>query len=114
MSRHIDFASNRDQRMAETPSMLSVEHRPLYGSKEVDEIICSCGWRGPAFGVPEHYESVARDARKSLEKFVTLMETESVVSDWEILDRLEARAGYLSPAQFLIAMRNQGFERKET
>jgi hypothetical protein len=93
--------------------MLDVEHRPVYGSNEVDEIICSCGWRGPAFALPEHYEAVARDARESLENFVALMEAESVENDWENLDRLEAKPGYLSPVQFLIAVRNRGFMRTD-
>lgn len=93
--------------------MLDVEHRPVYGSNEVDEIICSCGWRGPAFALPEHYEAVARDARESLEKFVALMEAEAVENDWENLDGLEAKPGYLSPLQFLIAARNRGFMRTD-
>ena len=94
--------------------MLSVEHRPVYGSKEADEIICSCGWRGPAFGVAEHYEKVARDAGDRLANFVTLMENECAGDEWEILDRLEAKAGYLSPVQFLIALRNLRFGGKES
>ncbi len=102
------------QRRNTGTSMLSVEHRAVYGSKEVDEIICSCGWRGPAFGVAEHYEKAARDAGESLAKFVTLMENECAGDEWEILDRLEDKAGYLSPVQFLVAVRNLRFRSEES
>jgi hypothetical protein len=94
--------------------MLDVAHRPVYGSSEIDEIICSCGWHGPTFALPEHYEKVARDARESLESFVAFMEIESIENDWGTLDGLEAKAGYLSPAQFLIAVRNQGFTSRDS
>jgi hypothetical protein len=93
--------------------MFDVEHRPVYGSKEADEFICSCGWRGPAFEVTDHYENVANEARASVEKFVTLVEDECAGDDWKVLDRFEAEAGYLSPHQFVIAVRNQGFKRKD-
>jgi hypothetical protein len=94
--------------------MLDVEHRPLYGSKEADEIICSCGWRGPAFGLPEHYERVARDAAESLNVFLKLVENECAGDDWALLDKLEDKPGYLSPLQFLIAVRNRGFAQEHS
>jgi|HubBroStandDraft_2_1064218.scaffolds.fasta_scaffold318213_2 hypothetical protein len=93
--------------------MLDVEHRPVYGSKETDEFICSCGWRGPTFAVAAHQESVARQARADIEAFAALVEDECSTGDWECLDGLEGRPGYLSPLQFAIALRNQGFKRKD-
>ena len=93
--------------------MLDVEHRPVYGSNEVDEIICSCGWRGPAFALPDHHEAAAREALATLAAFCDLIETERIENDWAALDRLEAQAGYLTPLQFLIAVRNRGLNRPE-
>lgn len=88
---------------------ISVEHRPVYGSNEIDELICSCGWRGPAFSIPQHCEDVARTATVVLAEFVSLMENECAGDDWHVLDSLEGHAGFLTPAQFLIATRNQAF-----
>lgn len=95
-------------------SMLDVEHKPVYGSKESDELICSCGWSGPAFALAEHYEKVARAARNDLENFVTLMDAECAGDEWKGLDALEGTSGFLSPRQFLIAVRNQGFMRADS
>lgn len=92
--------------------MTDVEHRPMYGSKETDEFICSCGWRGPAFEVTEHYENIAAEARAQLERFGMLVEEECRGDDWTALDKLEEAAAFLSPLQFVIALRNQGFKRK--
>jgi hypothetical protein len=94
--------------------MTDVEHRPVYGSKESDEFICSCDWRGPAFEVAEHYENIASDARAKLERFGMLVENECGDDDWQTLDKLETSADFLSPVQFVIALRNQGFKRKES
>jgi|SRR5581483_4696614 len=91
-----------------------IEHRPVYGSNEVDEIICSCGWRGPAFALPEHCERVGREASGVLAEFVALMENDCAGEDWSVLDALEDRPGFLTPIQFLIAIRNQSFLSKET
>ncbi len=94
--------------------MADVEHRPVYGSKESDEFICSCGWRGPTFEVLQHNEQIASEARLRLAKFVTLVEEECAGDDWRALDALEASAGFLSPIQFVIAVRNQGLNRKNS
>lgn len=91
--------------------MIHVEHRPVYGSKESDEFICSCGWRGPAFAVAEHSENIAGEARATIERFGMLVETECGDDDWKRLDDLAGEAAFLSPLQFVIALRNQGFER---
>jgi len=85
----------------------------MYGSKESDEFICSCGWRGPTLEVVEHYERVASEARAKLERFGILVETECGGHDWETLDHLKSAADFLSPIQFVIALRNQGFKRNE-
>ncbi|MGB8520576.1 MAG: hypothetical protein WCD38_10495 [Candidatus Tumulicola sp.] len=86
---------------------VSVEHRPVYGSNEIDELICSCGWRGPAFSIPAHCEEVARKATEVLAEFVALMETDCAGDDWNVLDSLEGRPGFLTPMQFLVAVRNR-------
>ncbi len=86
---------------------VSVEHRPVYGSNEIDELICSCGWRGPAFSISAHCEEVARKATEVLAEFVAFMESECSGDDWNVLDSLEDRAGFLTPMQFLVAIRNQ-------
>jgi hypothetical protein len=93
--------------------MFDVEHRPVYGSNETDEFICSCGWRGPTLAVVEHYDNVAREARAAVEAFVTLVEDECAGDDWKALDNLEAEDGYLSPLQFVVAVRNERFEQNE-
>ncbi|HEY1654111.1 MAG TPA: hypothetical protein VGF86_03250 [Candidatus Tumulicola sp.] len=87
-----------------------VEHRPLYGSSEKDEILCSCGWRGPTYQIPHHFEDVAAQSKARLERFVALVEEEAG-EDWEALAQLEARPHYLTPAQFALAMRAFGFGR---
>src|SRR5215469_12924129 len=99
--------------MERNTSVTNVEHRPVYGSNEVDEIICSCDWRGRAFDLPDHYERVGREAAGILAQFVSFMEDECVGDDWSALDSLDDRAGFLTPIQLLIAMRNRTFFKNE-
>lgn len=100
--------------MESKSTSFSVEHRPVYGSNEVDEIICSCGWRGPAFSLPEHCERIAQEAAQTLAGFIALMETECAGDDWNVLDALEGRRGFLTPVQFLITMRNRALPGRES
>ncbi len=87
-----------------------IEHRPVYGSNEKDEILCSCGWGGPAYEITHHFEDVAARSKARLERFVALVEEEAG-EDWSALAQLETRPQYLTPAQFAVAMRGFGFSR---
>ncbi|MGA8535492.1 MAG: hypothetical protein WB615_15395 [Candidatus Tumulicola sp.] len=86
--------------------MTDVEHKPVYGSKEKDEFICSCGWSGPVYEATVHYDGVTAEARATIAKFVLLVDDERVAEDWDALKRLEGAPGYLSPVEFVVTMRN--------
>lgn len=85
----------------------AIDHRPVYGSTEKDEFICSCGWTGATSELPAHYEQAAELGWKAIEAFAMLLEQKAVDNRWEELRDLEDEPAYLSPDQFLAAMRNQ-------
>jgi hypothetical protein len=87
-----------------------VEHRPVYGSNEKDEFICSCGWSGPTLDVARHFERAQHDAGRRIVTFLDLIDDDSRSDFWDKLNALEGRDGYLSPQQFVAAMRNVGFK----
>lgn len=88
--------------------MFDVAHRPVYGSATKDELICSCGWSGPTYAVPAHYETAARQARQRI-AFVDFVEERSEPDDWSAIGASEGQPAFLSPLQFAAAMRDQGF-----
>ena len=89
----------------------SIDHRPVYGSSEKDEFICSCGWSGATAELPAHYEEAAESAWSAIEAFAALLEENDAGANWAALQDLEDEPAYLSPEQFVAAMRNQGLKR---
>lgn len=87
-----------------------VAHRPVYGSNEKDEFICSCGWSGPTLDVQYHFERAQHEAGARILTFLDLIDDETRSDFWDTLNQLEGREGYLSPEQFVAAMRNVGFK----
>jgi hypothetical protein len=87
-----------------------IEHRPVYGSTEKDEFICSCGWSGPTLDVQNHFERAQHEAGARIVTFLDLIDDETRSDFWDTLNAFEGREGYLSPLQFVAAMRNVGFK----